>query len=89
LVVLKLWQARDTFDPERLMRKFEDGREFDWNDLEQLVRRTLAIDPVRITGDCTRGYRFLTDLTDDDGARANDQYQREHAVAERLQAAAI
>src|SRR5437773_4073937 len=25
LVVLKLWQARDTFDPARLMRKFEDG----------------------------------------------------------------
>jgi len=29
LVVLKLWQARDTFDPERLLRKFEEGRAFD------------------------------------------------------------
>ena len=39
LVVLKLWQAGDTFDPARLMRKFEEGREFDWDDLRDLVRR--------------------------------------------------
>jgi hypothetical protein len=25
LVARKLWQAGDTFDPERLIRKFEDG----------------------------------------------------------------
>jgi predicted nucleotidyltransferase component of viral defense system len=43
LVVLKLWQARDTFDPALLMRKFEDGRAFDWDDLGQLVRRTLVV----------------------------------------------
>jgi hypothetical protein len=29
LVVIKLWQARDAFDPEALMVKFEDGRSFD------------------------------------------------------------
>jgi predicted nucleotidyltransferase component of viral defense system len=29
LVVLKLWQGRDTFDPERLMQKFREGRDFD------------------------------------------------------------
>jgi len=37
LVVLKLWQARDTFDPARLMRKFEEGRDFDWDDLRDLM----------------------------------------------------
>ncbi|MGH9161548.1 MAG: nucleotidyl transferase AbiEii/AbiGii toxin family protein [Vicinamibacteraceae bacterium] len=36
LVVLKLWQARDSFDPERLLRKLEDGRDFDWNDRASL-----------------------------------------------------
>ena len=44
LVVLKLWQAGDRFDPDRLMRKFEDGNDFDWDDLGQLVRRTMVID---------------------------------------------
>lgn len=39
LVALKLWQARDSLVPERLMQKSEDGRDFDWNDLWQLLRR--------------------------------------------------
>ena len=52
LVVLKLWQARDTFDPARLMQKFRDGRDFDWDDLRQLLRRTVVIDRDRITADC-------------------------------------
>lgn len=51
LVVLKLWQARDSFDPARLMRKFQDGKDFDWDDLGQLVRRTAAIDRSRITAE--------------------------------------
>ena len=37
LVVLKLWQARDTFDPARLIQKFQDGRDFDWDDLRDLL----------------------------------------------------
>src|ERR1019366_370582 len=48
LVVLKLWQARDTFDPERLMKKFKEGIKFDWDDLRDLVRRTEGINRERI-----------------------------------------
>src|ERR1039457_4220030 len=44
LVVLKLWQARDTFDPARLIQKFQDGRDFDWDDLRQLLTRAAVID---------------------------------------------
>ena len=84
LVVLKLWQARDSFDPERLMRKFEDGRDFDWNDLAQLVRRTMVIDRDRITADCARGFRFLMDLSDEERVLASDPHQRERDLWERL-----
>jgi predicted nucleotidyltransferase component of viral defense system len=84
LVVLKLWQARDTFDPEHLLRKFEDGRDFDWDDLGQLVRRTVAIDRDRITADCARGFRFLVDLTEEERALAVDPHQRERDLWERL-----
>jgi YD repeat-containing protein len=84
LVVLKLWQARDTFDPARLMTKFEDGREFDWDDLGQLVRRTAAIDHRRITADCVRGFAFLADLTAEERALAGDQHHREQDLWERL-----
>jgi hypothetical protein len=84
--VLKLWQAHDTFDPARLMRKFEDGRDFDWDDLGQLVRRTMVIDRDRITADCVRGFGFLASLTPEEQVLANDPYQREHALSERLRA---
>jgi hypothetical protein len=87
LVVLKLWQARDTFDPARLMQKFQDGRDFDWDDLRQLLNRAVNIDRERITRDCVRGFGFLADLTDEERALAGDQHQRERALAEHLRAA--
>lgn len=57
LVVLKLWQVRDTFDPDRLMQKFQEGRDFDWDDLRDLLRRTVELDRDRIARDCA-GIRF-------------------------------
>jgi len=84
LVVLKLWQARDSFNPARLMRKFEDGREYDWDDLRDLVRRTLAIERERICADCVRGFGFLAELTEEETVLANDAHQRERVLAERL-----
>ncbi len=87
LVVLKLWQARDTFDPARLIQKFQDGRGFDWEDLRQLLNRAAVIDRETITADCVKGFGFLADLTDDERTLASDKYQREQAVAERLRAA--
>jgi predicted nucleotidyltransferase component of viral defense system len=86
LVVLKLWQAGDRFDPDRLMRKFEDDNDFDWDDLGQLVRRTMVIDRRRITADCARGFAFLADLTEEERVLAGDQYQRERGLWERLNA---
>ena len=83
-MVLKLWQARDSFDPERLLREFEEGREFDWNDLSQLVRRTITIDRDRITADCVRAFRFLLDLTEEERILAADPHQRERELWERL-----
>jgi predicted nucleotidyltransferase component of viral defense system len=80
LVVLKLWQARDSFIPERLFRKFEDGRDFDWDDLRHLLRRTIEIDKDRISARCIEGFRFLGELTPQEQTLANDGYQREQAL---------
>jgi predicted nucleotidyltransferase component of viral defense system len=88
LIVLKLWQARDTFDPALLMRKFQDGRAFDWDDLGQLVRRTLVVDREKITADCIRGYRFLVELTEEERQLANDPHQRERALWQTLRTSA-
>jgi predicted nucleotidyltransferase component of viral defense system len=86
LVVLKLWQARDRFDPERLMQKFEDGNDFDWDDLSDLVRRTVAIDRRRIAADCRHSFAFLCGLTEDERMLATDPYQREQDLWKRLNA---
>jgi hypothetical protein len=87
LVVLKLWQAGDTFDPARLMRKFADGREFDWDDLRQLLNRAIVIDREKICAGCVRGFGFLAELTDDERLLARDQHQREEGAAGRVRAA--
>src|SRR5208337_1153577 len=87
LVVLKLWQASDTLDPARLMQKFQDGRDFDWDDLRQLLNRAVVIDRDKITADCVRGFGFLAELTPEEQTLANDPHQREHALGERLRAA--
>ena len=84
LVVLKLWQARDTFDPALLMQKFEDGRDFDWEDLRQLLNRAVVIDREKITADCVKGYGFLAELTEHERVVANDRYQREQVTVDRL-----
>jgi predicted nucleotidyltransferase component of viral defense system len=89
LVVLKLWQARDTFDPERLLRKFEEGRAFDWDDLNQLVRRTVTVNRQKITADCVRGYRFLVELTESERQLAGDPHRRLQTLWETLRAEVI
>lgn len=84
LVVLKLWQARDTFDPERLLQKFQDGKSYDWGDLGQLVRKTMTIDPVKISADCVAGFGFLAALTPEEATLAADAAQRNHELWEKL-----
>jgi predicted nucleotidyltransferase component of viral defense system len=87
LVILKLWQAGDTFDPARLMQKFADGHAFDWDDPRQLLNRAVAVDRERICADCVRGFGFLAELTDDERLLARDPHQREQDAAERVRAA--
>lgn len=84
LLIIKLWQAHDTFDPARLTRKFVDGNDFDWADLRQLTRRTTEIDKERITRDCLRGFAFLNDLSPEEQILAADPYQREPNLRAQL-----
>ena len=79
LVVLKLWQAADAFDPEALMAKFDDATAFDWDDLRQLVRRTQAIDPDQIAAACLKGFAFLTELDPAEAALSADPHRRDQA----------
>ena len=84
LVVLKLWQSRDGFDPEYLMQKFKEGEGFDWDDLNQLLRRNATVDIKKIIIDCNKGYKFLLDLTEEERQLTNDSYQRECKLWQKL-----
>lgn len=44
LVVLKLWQARDPFDPDLFFARLRDGR-YDWEDLHRLLRARERLNP--------------------------------------------
>jgi hypothetical protein len=66
------------------MQKFEDGRDFDWEDLRQLLNRAVVIDREKITADCVKGYGFLAELTEHERVVANDRYQCEQVTVERF-----
>ena len=79
LVVLKLWQAGDAFDPEAFFEKLADASAFDWEDLRQLIRRSQAIEPEQIIAACLQGLAFLVDLDPAEEALAADPHQRDQA----------
>lgn len=84
LVVLKLWQAGDVFDPDALMAKFQEADAFDWDDLRQLVRKTQTIEQEQITADCARGFAFLKELCPDELELAGDRHRRERILWTKL-----
>ena len=84
LVVLKLWQSKDTFAPEKLIEKFSDGKDFDWSDLEQLVNKDYKIDQKKITSECAKGYAFLTEMSEEEKTLTTDAYQKENNLWEQL-----
>ena len=84
LVVLKLWQAGNAFDPQALLAKFIDATAFDWDDLQQLVRRTHLIEPAQITAACQKGFVFLAELDALEARLATDPYQRDYVLWRNL-----
>jgi len=70
--------------PAALIRKFEDGRDFDWEDLRQLTNKARDIDKDGITQACVRGFAYLTQLTPEEAVLAADPYQRQKALCQEL-----
>jgi hypothetical protein len=62
LVVLKLWQARDPFDPEAFFVKLRGGT-YDWDDVRRLVRTSEQIEPAEIIETVEERFAMLHQLT--------------------------
>lgn len=64
LVVLKCWNVREPFEPDALFAKISGG-EYDWEDLQRLVRRKGLPSEATIIKKVIAEYSFLSDLESD------------------------
>jgi hypothetical protein len=63
LVVLKLWQVRDPFDPEALLAKIGGGA-YEWEDLRRLIHANQKLNPATIKRDVIRRLDSLRSLSE-------------------------
>jgi predicted nucleotidyltransferase component of viral defense system len=63
LVVLKLWQVRDPFDPDPFFTKLRSGV-YDWDDIRRLVRSAERIEPGEILASVESRFAAFRELTD-------------------------
>jgi predicted nucleotidyltransferase component of viral defense system len=82
LAVAKLWNDRETFDPDRILQTLEAGRRT-WPDLERLIGRARRRDWNRDSREAARRFAFLRDLTPFERSLVEDR--RRHALAAMLQ----
>ena len=75
LVVTKLWQANDSFSPDKWFKKLEQATKWDWDDLRQLVRGG-APDPKLMLERCAKHFAFLKQLAADEEMLAADPHKR-------------
>jgi predicted nucleotidyltransferase component of viral defense system len=90
LVVLKLWEARDVFEPDSLFDRLESGR-YDWQDLTRLVAADFRAEQTAMLETCIRGFSFLKKLTSEEAvvardSRAHRQKETRNALAAWCQA---
>ena len=64
LVVLKFWNVREPFNPNLLFEKLS-GTDYNWDDLEQLVRKNNLPSKETILRKVLANYSFLKDLDQD------------------------
>ena len=84
LVVLKLWQVRDPFDPDAFFTKLR-SEVYDWDDIRRLVRSAERIEPGEILTTVEgrlAAFRELTDLEQQVIADARSGWNE--PLAERL-----
>ncbi len=71
LVVLKFWNVRSEFAPQRFFDNLQTSR-YDWADLQDLISRDRHIDHKRLLQRCLKRYKFLENLTDDERSLLKD-----------------
>ncbi len=71
LVVIKLWQVHDPFDPTKLLDRLR-SESYDWNDLKSLLSKNIIINETDIINETISAYSFLRDLEEEEMLLAED-----------------
>ena len=82
LAVGKLWNDRESFDPDLILQTLARGRR-DWPDLERLIGRSRRRDWNRDSADAAERFQFLRELTPFERALSEDA--RRHALRPALE----
>jgi predicted nucleotidyltransferase component of viral defense system len=82
LAVGKLWNDREAFEPERILRTLSEGRR-EWPDLERLIGRSRRRDWNREVAAAARRFAFLRELTPFERELVADA--RRHALRPELE----
>ena len=69
--------------PHKKNAKLNNAKDWDWDDLRQLVRGG-ASDPQQMLQRCAARFAFLALLNSDEAALAADPYQRNHDLHQKL-----
>lgn len=79
IAVIKCWETRYAFEPAVFLGGLPDGN-YDWADLNRLVRADDLVSPDDIIGEVGQAYAFLHELTEGEARLAADPYGREQQV---------
>ncbi len=86
LVVLKLWQVQDPFDPEAFFQRIS-GIDYDWEDLHRLMRASERLDAKEILRTVETRFALLRNLSELEHALIGDARSgRKERLAEQLRA---
>lgn len=76
IAVIKCWETHYVFEPVLFLKGLR-GSQYDWADLQRLVRRGGELSHSTIIEGVQKGYAFLTELTPEEITLAGDPYGRQ------------
>lgn len=83
IAVIKCWETNYTFDPAAFLASLSE-RNYDWADLNRLVRRDQLVAADEIIQGVQRDYAFLNQLTVEEAQLAADPYKRNQDIYQWL-----
>ena len=86
LLLLKLWNVRDSFDYGHFSSRLSEHREYDWDDLYQLIPPRDHESGETLLARVRQGFAFLSTLSEIESAIATDRAQRRQTDCEALRA---